>query len=248
MTNAIPTVPATPEYILNLLISELKMSGQGDFDSGLFTMDTPLHRFELAEVEFPYWPAPSWYDFWGGIASQEQWTTAQRSFKTLGDLCRFIAPRVRRPLLPTVKVFGADCRPAAAFLTIRQFLAATGADVADLAPSSKLDPWLRTRLRTFSVDLFRLAPEVLAQLRVDHPAHRRAVGLHSLISWGGFALAIPLYCLGFHWLAGLSCVLAVTLPALPYAWAARQSPKSVSVGSIQTFRELSIKIAAAVPQ
>jgi len=155
------TVPATPEYVFELLrdllaqrspwpvpanevafadvADELASQHYGpsldDLDELLFD-ELGLDRFdeELTRELGPYWQ------------------------RTVRDVCTFLAARITRPVVRPWRHIAGDCLPAGAFLTVRAMLANRGANPNRITPSTPLARYIRRYGEWLLPALARLAP------------------------------------------------------------------------------------------
>jgi hypothetical protein len=143
------------------------------------------------------------------------------------------------PALPFSGFLGATCQSASAFRAIRASLAAAGASVVQLRPSSSLDPFLRRHPEVFLNEISRLAPGALPPVTIRSPIYNAAV----------FGFIFFLLAAGAtQWLhAPLFALLCVSLAAASYVmiWIAAKyiGPSSVKFGDLKTFRDLAQLIA-----
>jgi hypothetical protein len=167
--------------------------------------------------------------------------------RTLRDVCELVATRATRNELVPYSILGRECRSAGAFCLVRAMLQAAGANVAALAPSSPLEPYLRDYPRLFDHHLQLATLIGLPLLKVWHPVFSKT-GRFLLLLAAVFAVCVLLLYRGvglemLPWVA-LSCLAA------PLAWLIVGSmvPKRFcrySLGALATVRDLCMAIAAA---
>lgn len=94
---------------------------------------------------------------------REVWLTqlAPEDEKTLGDLCHFISMHADKEIILPVKLFGNKCESAAIFKTFSAKLKDRGIDVAELRPSSKLEPLVQKYGSVLIEEINLLNPNVL---------------------------------------------------------------------------------------
>ena len=175
---------------------------------------------------------------WFGISlAPEAWASVLPPPLTrqLGAVCDLIARHATVPVVQPVTLFGDPSLAAGAFLVIRRTLADAGVDVADLRPSSPLEPYLREHATKVLPPLWRLTPPGLCPVHVDEPLGT-AAGV-------GMPIARLLYVIG--WCAGLpgQYMLAAGLSvAIFWCLAAVGGrlikPAGVRFGDARTFRDL----------
>lgn len=170
--------------------------------------------------------------------------------RSLGDLCAYLAPRMRVPRISDVEVFGRRCRPAGAFLTLRAVLARAGMDVGSVRPSSALAAHVGEDPRHFFAALHLLAPRAKLPIDFDVPGKRA----QAAIPWALF-LGLALFslsgpdCLGtrlpdFVALGAFAVGALLLLGALIAAYVIGPGrPPVVSFGNLVTFGDLARALA-----
>lgn len=81
--------------------------------------------------------------------------------KTLGELCRFISIHADKDIIRPVSLFGSKCESAAIFKTFTSKLKDRGIDIAELRPSSKLEPLVQKYRSVVIEEINLLDPSVL---------------------------------------------------------------------------------------
>lgn len=163
--------------------------------------------------------------------------------RTLGGVCDLIAGAgAKAPRVRPVNLLGRACVPAGVFLTIRSELAAAGADVAEVAPSTPVAEYARRHFPVILGPVARLAPGALPVVKIRHPHYWAC--LHVLL--------VSIAVMVVAWCAGLTAVgvaafwtALASYGALCFV-ALRVLPTSVGFEGIVTFRDLANTIAARV--
>ncbi len=165
---------------------------------------------------------------------------------TICDFCEFIATKASTVKIEPVTVFGRPCLNAGAFLAIRELLERAGAEVAELAPSTSLAPYLARWTRVFLWDIAKLAPGRLPLLRFEiHPVVRHCFG-HMTLSLFLFGL---FFLLSFLWQIGQNLMIH-QLIAAGFCFAAAhvlsltRCPTRVEMDDVHTFRDLCYALTA----
>lgn len=234
------TVPATPEYFLELF--------RLDENAADLTMDDPL-RYLLTHIdEFTFQSSKRMFDFlnqvFPGCLDRTDWNAHFPSLRghTVGELCTYLAERVPRPVIRPWHGAGYACMPAGAFLTVRSLLAKRGANVEEIKPSTALEPYLRKHGEALHSDLCRLSPDlpfIHKDRRLLKPACWSFAGALclTLLSWFISALSIKSAIL-----VGSNCLLwMVALVLLMFANVL--PPRRVTLGTMITFRDLAYALA-----
>jgi hypothetical protein len=158
-------------------------------------------------------------------------------FRTLRDLCQFIAEEAGQPCIHPARFFGTTCATAGAFLTIRTLLRDAGANMSGLSPSARLDEYARRHTAVFLGPISRLAPNALPPVEIYTPLYDRCCGL--------VCLGLAVGTIGWF-LSPFASVVGYVLAAAAYGavWIVADLPPSrVKFGSLRTFRELSRIVA-----
>ncbi len=98
--------------------------------------------------------------------SVRQWKTVMvpgRS-RTLREVCELIASQAKIPEMRSVTVLGRPCRPAGAFLALREGMRLAGLNVTKLRPSTPLAPLLKEHFAEIIPEVIKLAPGRLPPL------------------------------------------------------------------------------------
>ncbi len=96
-------------------------------------------------------PDFDWVDFgpYFGLDLDQGWYDQWKHGRNVGELCDDLARRIDVPVFEPLTVLGRECETAGAFLAIRNMLAADGADVRKLGPSSSVATHLRRHRAVF---------------------------------------------------------------------------------------------------
>ena len=183
---------------------------------------------------------------WGLSLSDTQWRSVlvPPSQKTLKDVTALIAAHTKRTQLKPFRIAGTACLPAAAFLAIKDCLAADGADVSDVAPSTPLHEYTRRDWLSFVCRVSRLAPGALPPISINSPAHEANLA----VSWVGALLllvgilATTITSQAFPVpLIGAFVLIATTVAS----YLIKDRPAAnVTFGNLTTFRDLATCIAS----
>ncbi len=168
--------------------------------------DVSVRTLHELEPEFDWIDFPSYFGLDLDQTWWNEWATPDR---TVSELCLDLAGRVEVPVFEPVKMLGRECETAGAFLAIRNMLAANGADVRKLGPSSPMAPYLRRHRAMFG--RVRLASGGrLPHVEVTHPY---AGVILAAIVLGGVAYIITavLRMCGVEWVAALLLALVAGL-------------------------------------
>lgn len=237
-------IPATSDYVLDVFRDSYRQQCQFDPEAEPhveLTFDTTVAEWRSACDLLEWRRLGRGLDFtWGMGCSDAAWQAVlePEDERTLGDVCEFIARSASRPSIEPVKLLGATCLPAGAFLAIRTILGDAGADVDGLTPSTLLCEYTRRHLDAFLGPISRLAPNALPAVTISTP-------WHELVS-AGLLLGVVITLIG--WLVFPPATAAGILLALG-SWAAswitarRVPPSKVEFGSLRTFRDLARVVA-----
>jgi hypothetical protein len=238
--------PATPDHVLRVLVDAHRQQCQfdpaADPDIAL-TFDTTVADWRAA-CDLVGWRslAHSMNDWWHIQRSDEEWRAVLEpaSERRLRDVCEFIAEDATMPLLHASRLLGASCHSASAFKAILDALAAAGASVTGLRPSSSLDLFLRRYPQVFLDDISRLAPGALPPVKIRTPIYNAAIL--------GFVLFLVVAGIADRLDASSFVLFCILLAAVCYAmtWIAAKyiGPSSVEFGGLKTFRELAQLVAS----
>lgn len=174
---------------------------------------------------------------WGAALTPEK-------SRTLRDVCNLLAGHAKAPMIESVCILGADCRPAGAFLLVRDALKSAGADVDQLRPSLPVSELFRRYGGHLLLLASKIAPGRMPPVRILDRA---------------FHYAVNTFLAGFL-LMGLGCCLWSTAPyfavtgililALGFVGMCISSGwvDAVEFEGIHTFRDLSYVLAGEQPR
>ena len=239
-------IDATPEYVLSVLQDEHRQIVQVDdaCDPDIdLTFDSTVADWRDAMDYLPAKQLGRGLNVsWALSLPDAAWRnilTPERE-KTLRDVTNLIARHTTRTQLQPLQIAGTSCLPGAAFLAIKDCLAADNVDVSAIAPSTSLDEYTCHHWQTFILRISRLSPGALPLTSVQSYAHdaNHAIGCLAV-----FTLALGLFAGRFT-----SIVLAIgftlQLLALMHGNCIRNCPLDVAkFGELRTFRDLSLCIA-----
>jgi hypothetical protein len=241
-------IPATPEYILAVLIDSHRQQSQFDPEADRntkLTFETTIDEWRDA-CDLIAWKAlsHSLNKQFATNFTDEQWRKALEPArtKTLRGVCELIATEARQWRVRPARYFGSECLAAGVFLTIRSLLAEEGASVPNIKPSTSLAPYLRECPSVFIFGLARIAPGILPQVKIQTPFYNRAVA----VFLGSLLLACFCDFAGAYLLTVLAVLLAGGGSAAIWYAAKRVRPARVEFGSLKTFADLSRLIASGI--
>jgi hypothetical protein len=253
MGGATETVPASPDYVLEVLRDSHRHQCSYDPEadpSVELAFETSVAEWRNAcDLVGTKKLAQALNEIWGLTIASSEWEAVLEPAKlrTVRDVCGLIASHAQQARVLSAGHFGASSRSAGAFLAIRSLLVRAGADPSAIRPSLPIAEVVRRFPQVFLGPISRLAPGRLPTVVIKTPAYNAAlvtfglaviglIGL-SLARWFGFADLYPT----------VAAALAI-VAALGYlgTWIAARSvgPSEVRFGTIRTFRDLSEAIAA----
>jgi len=245
----IEMITPTPDEVLAVFQDQYRQLGEYDSETDptvALTFDTTIAEWRDA-CDLVGWRqlGRALGGEWNLKESDATWhkllTPARK--RTLGDLCEFLAPRIKLCRARPAKVLGRECLSAGVFLTVRSILQQHGCDISELAPSSELAPFTRRQPDVFLRQISQLAPNALPKVKLSSPESNAAtygvlVGL-ALLMFGSLAKSVFDFAPRMALLGGLLFVAA-------YLGTWILGPSSVSFGSLVTFRDLSVCIAQSI--
>lgn len=92
--------------------------------------------------------------------SQSQWKPCLQwpRHRNVGDLCDFISQHAVMEQIEPAEILGRSCIEAGVFRSIVSMLKRAGADTSDLAPSTRVGPYILKYNKIFFMDLGKIAP------------------------------------------------------------------------------------------
>ena len=143
------TVPATPEYVLAVLQDEHRqiacLDGECDPDAEL-SFESTVRDWRIAQDLLPTKQlGRALNEIWELELSDAEWRSvlAPARKKTLCDVAELISKYATRTKLKSLSIAGTESLAASAFLAVRDCLAADGADVSRITPSTPMKHFLR---------------------------------------------------------------------------------------------------------
>jgi len=124
MENHYPTIktPATPEYVLGVLLERARLEWNVESFSQIeVTLDSSIELLyeacEFDTFDYTFYSTLDWFDL-----DFSDWfqTLLAAELKTARDFCELIAARVTMPKIPLSSFCGRTCRPASVFLAVRR--------------------------------------------------------------------------------------------------------------------------------
>jgi len=155
-----------------------------------------------------------------------------------------IAANTKRTQLKPFSIAGTACLSAAAFLAIKDCLAADGVDVSNIAPSTPLHEYTRKNWQLFVHRIARLAPGAMPPIGISSPAYETNSAIGCL---GGTMLLLGIFATIISVNAFPVLIIdAFILVATTVASHVLQNvpPASVTFGNLKTFRDLATCIAS----
>lgn len=238
----IPSVPATPEYVLEVLRELHRVMGIWGDPSVRLSMETSVKEWRI-DCDLEGWKllGRGMNEFWEIDCPDAAWREVLEPAKekTLRGVCELIAKNAKRPQIHPATYFGRECAPAEAFLTILAMLRRAGIDVKNVAPSTPLDYYAWRHLKEIAQVVWRLAPGSLPALQVKDRIRDKTVCAF-LLAWpmmfAGFCGGLPLLII-----VGVSMAL-IAMAAL-YLWLPYHKPEHIAFGELRTFRDLAMAVA-----
>jgi len=261
-----PSRRMTPDDVLAVLASTVS-----DVDTGDEAEQDPIIRFEMSvedwqDAFFLYndtawnewkWLGRTFNDYFRISVPDREWKAILKptSSCTLRQVCELIASRAEVIEIRPTTILGKSCLSAGAFLAVRDTLSRVGVDVADLRPSTPLEPLLKRHGDLFEREMKKLAPGRLPSVAAkDHVLVRFFHGMMGLgwlmllavpvglVMWTAAAY-LPRLTAVFVPLAvfltfGLGGAIVVVLAAIgAYATKSLQ-PSEARLGKLETIRDL----------
>ena len=166
-------VPVTPEYVLAVERDLHRQACRFDYccDGEIdLTLDSTIEDWRNAMDLLPARQlGRAMNEVWGIHISDRDWRAvlSPPRRKTLLDVAELISQHAVRPQLRPLAIAGTQCLPAAAFLAIKDSLAKAGADVSNVAPSTRLAEFARRYPNVFMCDVARFAPGAMPDVDLD---------------------------------------------------------------------------------
>jgi hypothetical protein len=253
-------VPATPEDVLAIERDahrhEYTFNPVGEPDVAL-SFDSTVEEWRYAWNLLPWRKlGRALNQLWEIDYSDEEWQAVLEPAekKTLGDVCGFIAATAQVPCLKPARIAVTECRAAGVFLAVRDLLAAAGANVEEIAPSTPIADYARRFASTF-LYVSRFAPGMLPTIRIRDSGLRDFTLFAMLGSWFLAVVGLSFYAVVVpNGLRAIGAVVAgLSLFFLFYAldWALVllriATPKEVRFGDVVTFRDLAVRLSEHAP-
>jgi hypothetical protein len=170
---SLPTARVDADFILRVLADEHRQQAQIDPEadpSVSLSLNATVADWRRA-CDLVAWRKLSraLNAHWEIDAPEAEWQAVLEPARerTLLDVCRFLADRVRLPQLTARGYFGAACTATSAFFGIRSALAAQGIDTSGIRPSTDLEFYTRLAPQTFVTFAARTVPGRLPAMRVE---------------------------------------------------------------------------------
>ena len=259
VVECIDRVPATPEYVLDVLLTQTRQGycrhACAPPEIAGVTLDSPLETlYEVCGFDCYddlFYCLHDWFDFRKSARSEALFS---KKVETTRDFCESIAARSVMPNLRLISICGKSCVPASVFLAIRSLLAAEGADVSKIAPSTELHEYTRAFPETFLGPIARLSPGSLPDVEFDDGGQyrRQIISLKRFVRdiWGIPVLLVLFYSVA-HQNASADLVawtiMIYVFLILITVKDENALPVRVGFGELRTFRDLAELIAAKVP-
>lgn len=240
------TKPATPDYVLSVFVDwhRQQCEGLGDPEADpdiKLTFDSTVKDWRMASDLLPWRQlAHAMNGFWHIERSDKEWKKVLEPAKAhrLREVCDLIAQTARMEAVMPSGFLGATCKSAGAFRSVRSKLAAAGADVSQLWPSTPLEPYMRKYFDVFLNEILAMAPGSLPVIKPHKPLY-----YWSSCSAGLCLLAtLVAYLFGAIGIAVISFALFLVSQAMIWI-TAKSLPARVELGELKTFRDLAQAIA-----
>ena len=259
VTECIERVPATPEYVLAVLLTQTRQ-GYCQHDcappvTAGVTLDSPLET--LLEVcgfdcyDELFFCLHDWFEFRKSARSEALFSA---EVKTARDFCESIAARAVMPHIRLISFCGKTCVPASVFLAIRSLLAAEGADVSKILPSTALHEYTRAYPETFLGPIARLSPGSLPDVEYDDGGkyRRQLISIKRFVRdiWGIPVLLVLIYSVAHQNAYADLVAWAIMIYVFLILITVKDEsalPVRVGFGELQTFRDLAELMAAEAP-
>lgn len=243
-------IDVTPEYVLLLirheLLQDVELNPHDVLDFS-FTFDRTIAemRNELLLCDWKGMEA-NFNRIFDTAISADEWLSVLEpaSEKTLGELCDFLTPYLKRKIAKPFNVWGKECQEAAVFLKIRSVLAENGVDVSELTPSSSLDEYALKHTDLFENEISRLAPGSFPQVEYKW---------RSLNKYPLFILFLPIMSISIivtivlsYYLGHKGWLFLNLITCMIFESDYIDKPISASFSGLKTFKDLSKAIAAGV--
>ena len=245
------TVPATPGYVLAVLRNVLRNDEEAyDWPGDELTADITVAEFMGS---WPHMDPPALGGtmnvVWGLDVPDGEWVAVLEPAeqRTVGEVCEFLAARVRRPVVRPADIAGVRCAKAGAFRAIVDVLTGTGltdGEAGTIAPSTPLADYLWRYQGAFRFELTKLAPGAIPEPTFEFPPPSGAmIG----VAVGPVVMVAAILT---GWLPGVVLACVGTLLCYLVAWVSgehRVPPPVAGLGNLRTFRDLAETLAAAEP-
>lgn len=254
-SECIEYVPATAEYVLAVFRDqhrhqcEIDREAEPEID---LSFDSTVAEWRLA-CDLLLWRklGRALNEDWEIHRRDDEWEAALEPAKErrLRGVCRLIAATAEMPRLKAAHIGGVDCRPAGAFLALRDVLASAGVDAGEIAPSTPVAGYARQAARPF-IEVSRLVPGALPTVTY------RCSAAEDVACWTSLALMLAL--IGgvisaftfteVGWAIAPVAILAVIgAMQLMFSVANLFPPREVRFGDLVTFRDLAVRLAEHAP-
>lgn len=156
----------------------------------------------------------------------------EKSHKTVGDFCEYIAFHAKRESIESVKLLGKYCRSAAIFKELKRKLTEKGANTSNLKPSSHINPFFLKHGGLLFNEVNLMAPGTLSKF--EYTSHKLSrIGRNITIL--GFLLLIVVGLMwSFHWILLLPIILGIVSILI----GDKKQPEKLDINRFKTFREL----------
>lgn len=244
--NTFSEAPAKPEQILGIFQDwQCLELGRVPDEKQALTFNTTVHEW-LDSADFLDWKTVSkgLNEFFTTNFSKDEWRTAMKpeKRKTLRDVCTLISSRATLPTLNEVKLLGALCKTASAFLALRARLQLAGVDAMKLRPSARLDNFLRLHTQAMANAILKLAPGRMPMMKLKSNLGHRFFAWTALVCLVVFIVSEIFS--AYFWSA-TSC-MALILSFIGVAVCSHFPPARVQIEGLETFADLSRMIAGEI--
>ncbi len=259
---SLPRRPLRPDEVLAVFQDQYRWSSEGscNFDT---TVDDWQDELELLP----------WRRLGRALNQQFQIQLSDKQWKavfaparsrTLRGVCELIASEATVPEMRAVTVLGRACRPAGAFLALREGLQRAGIDVTELRPSTPLAPLLRRHFAEVVSEVMKLAPGTLPPPSCKLTFADKVFAI--TVFWPfvvallmGILGFIGLWCLPDGWrgaagytaMVGWAVCLVELIPLLLGSWVSPHTlvlPHTFQLGELHNMRDLCYTMLGEEPR
>ena len=174
MDRAVEAVPASPDYVLEVLREshrhQCSFDPEADPTVELSFGSSVAEWRDACDLLGTKKLAEALSDIWGLAIPPSEWQAVLEPAKlrTLRDVCGLIASQAQQTRMLNAGHFGSSCRSVGAFLAIRSLLLRAGADPSGIRPLLPIAELARRFPQVFLGPIARLAPADCLQSSSGH--------------------------------------------------------------------------------